>query len=111
MILERSSKLAFVDPEEDSEYSRAWNIYFLQAPHNPQLASPPAWLDQPKYRCPKDYAEVKFALQQLKSNLGEEGIFPVDRRMNAKNDGADEPQITPHTIAIVSDIAAQDIGD
>ena len=101
MILERASKLAFVDPEEDSEYGRAWAKYFLLAPANPQLATPPAWLDQPKYRCPKDYAETKLALDQLKSNLGVEGIFPVDRRRNAEIDGAEEPQVTPHIIAIV----------
>ena len=73
----------------------------MQSPHNPRLSNPPAWLDQPKYRCPKDYSETKLALDQLQSHMGVDGIFPVDRRRNAQIDGADEPAITPHTIKLV----------
>jgi hypothetical protein len=102
VILERASKLAFVDPEEDSEYSRAWSHYFLTSPTNPHLATPPAWLDQPKYRCPKHYAETKLALDQLRDTMGVDGIFPVDRRNNAVIDGAEVPTIIPHTIMLVS---------
>ncbi|KAK1921689.1 hypothetical protein DB88DRAFT_443137, partial [Papiliotrema laurentii] len=109
VILERASKLAFIDPEEDSEYARAWSTYFMQSPHNPRLSNPPAWLDQPKYRCPKDYSETKLALDQLQSHMGVDGIFPVDRRRNAQIDGADEPAITPHTIKLHHQFAATHI--
>lgn len=105
VILERASKLAFVDPEEDSEYSRAWSQYFLSSPTNPHLTTPPPWLDQPKYRCPKDYAETKLALDQLRDTMGVDGIFPVDRRNNAAIDGVDAPTIIPHTIMLVSAVA------
>lgn len=103
VILERASKLAFLDPDEESDYAKAWCKHHLTSgPHNPHLAAPPAWLDQPKYRCPKDYAEVRLALDQLKENMGDDGIFPVDRRRNAEIDGGEEPSITPHTIMLAS---------
>jgi hypothetical protein len=104
IILERASKLTFIDPDEDSDYAKAWSRYHMHTnpPHaNSNLASPPAWLDQPKYRCPKDFAEVRLALDQLRENMGTDGIFPVDRRRNAEIDGGEEPSITPHTIMLV----------
>ena len=100
-VLERAIKLAFVDPEDSSEYTRAWSHYYIASSTNPGTQIPPAWLDQPKYRCPKDYAETKLGLDQLISGMGAEGIFPVDRRRNAELDGSPNPVITSLIIMLV----------
>lgn len=101
-VLERSLKLAFVDSEDSSEYARAWNQYYLAVVTDPSIPQPPAWLDQPKYRCPRDYAETKLGLDQLRTGMGAEGISPVDRKRNAELEGAPVPFISPHNIMLVS---------
>ncbi|TYJ56048.1 hypothetical protein B9479_003291 [Cryptococcus floricola] len=89
-VLERTSKLAFLDPDDDSEYSRVWTEYanLLSSPNSaPSASLPPSWLNQPKYRNPKDYNECSFALEQLRRELGVDGIFPVERKNRADNEG------------------------
>ncbi|ODO07861.1 hypothetical protein I350_03441 [Cryptococcus amylolentus CBS 6273] len=89
-VLERTSKLAFLDPDDDSEYSRVWTEYanLLSSPSSASSASlPPSWLNQPKYRNPKDYNECYFALEQLRRELGVDGISPVERKNRADNEG------------------------
>jgi hypothetical protein len=102
-ILERSLKLAFIEPEDSSEFARAWSHYHITSPADPRKQKPPAWLDQPKYRCPKDYSETKLGLDQLMAGMGVEGIFPVDRKRNAELDRVPMPFISPHTVMMVSD--------
>lgn len=101
IVLERASKLAFLDPDESSDYARGWAMYHANSPAHPETPPPPAWLDQPQHRSPKDFAEVKLALEQVMSHMGPDGIFPVDRRRTAEIEGAEEPSITPHTVMIV----------
>ncbi|WVQ75879.1 hypothetical protein IAR50_005513 [Cryptococcus sp. DSM 104548] len=89
-VLERTSKLAFLDADDDSEYTRIWTEYanLLASPSTASSALlPPSWLNQPKFRNPKDYKECSFALEQLRRELGEDGIFPVDRKNRADNEG------------------------
>ncbi|ODO08602.1 hypothetical protein L198_00333 [Cryptococcus wingfieldii CBS 7118] len=89
-VLERTSKLAFLDPDDDSEYSRVWTEYanLSSSPSSaPPASLPPSWLNQPKYRNPKDYNECSFALEQLRRELGVDGIFPVERKNRANNEG------------------------
>ena len=105
-MLERASKLAFLSPEPTSEYARAWSAYFAQSASNPSLATPPAWLDQPKYRSPTDYAEIKFGMEQMMEQMGDDGVYPLDRRRNAEMQGLEKPIIVPHTIMLVSHRAA-----
>lgn len=101
-ILERASKLAFFDPEDNSEYANAWGTYSVRVQAVPNTPKPPAWLDQPKYRCPKDYRETKLGLDQLISSLGQDGIFPTDRKRNAELDGGPEPFIPTPVILLAS---------
>jgi hypothetical protein len=101
-ILERASKLAFLDPEESSEYAKAQSAYSVALTTNPCAPPPAPWLDQPKYRCPKDYRETKLALDQFVESMGVDGVFPVDRKRNAEIDGGEEPFISSHTILMVS---------
>lgn len=101
-ILERASKLAFLDPEETSEYAKAHSAYSVALATHPSPPLPAPWLDQPKYRCPKDYRETKLALDQFVESMGVDGVFPVDRKRNAEIDGGEEPFISSHTILMVS---------
>jgi hypothetical protein len=101
-ILERASKLAFLDPEESSEYATAYASYTHARATNPSVPPPPPWLEQPKYRCPKDYRETKLGLDQFVETMGVDGIFPVDRKRNAEIDQAPEPFISSHTVLMVS---------
>lgn len=103
--MERASKLAFRDPEEGSEYSKAWSSYSVALNTSNSVTSvpmPPPWLDQPKYRCPTEYRETKLGLDLFIESMGTEGIFPVDRVRNAAIDGAPEPVITSWCILLVS---------
>lgn len=101
-LLERASKLAFLDPEDTSEYANAWATYSVRSHGMPGNPPPPAWLDQPKYRCPKDYRETKLGLDQVINSMGPDGIFPADRKRNAELDGGPEPFISSHVILLVS---------
>ncbi len=108
-VLERSSKLAFLDPEETSEYSRAWSAYSstFTLEDGSGLATtssppPPPWLNQPKYRNPKDYRETKLAWEQIILGWGDDGVFPVDRKMKSDMEGHVEIFIPSHTIMLVS---------
>ncbi|ORY20914.1 hypothetical protein BCR39DRAFT_554526 [Naematelia encephala] len=99
-LLERATKLAYKEPEEDSEYVRQWNAYYIDSQKNPSVVSPPAYLEQPKYRCPTDYTETKLGLDQFITHLGEEGISPIDRKRNAILDGGPPPVLTCPTIIL-----------
>lgn len=76
VILERASKLVFLDPEDSSEHARAHRSY-AQIPHPGR--PPHGYLEQPKYRVPAAYAETKLALGLLLDSCGEDGVFPVDK--------------------------------
>jgi hypothetical protein len=95
-ILERASKIA------SSEYAKAHSAYSVALATHPSAPPPAPWLDQPKYRCPKDYRETKLALDQFVESMGVDGVFPVDRKRNAEIDGGEEPFISSHTILMVS---------
>ena len=96
-IFERATKLALRESDEDSEYNRRWSMYHM----NP-TSPPPAWLEQPKYRCPADYRETRLGLEQLTSAMGVDGIFPNDRLKNAELDGVEPPYISPKYVMLVS---------
>jgi hypothetical protein len=100
-ILDRATKIAFLDPAEDGEYAQAVSAHAMSRASAP-VPPPAAWMDQPRYRCPEEYRIVKFALDQFTQNLGDEGIFPVDRKRTAQLEGADEPFISSHMVSIVS---------
>ncbi|ORX34022.1 hypothetical protein BD324DRAFT_638058 [Kockovaella imperatae] len=95
-VLERASKLALLEADDESEHTRQWSIYQL----NPSLPRPPAWLEQPKYRCLADYRETKLGLEQMTSAMGADGVFPLDRIRNAELDGAELPYISPKNIML-----------
>lgn len=101
IILERASKLVFIDPEESSEHSRQWSRY----PSDPIAhQSPPGYLEQPRYRCPEAFAKTKLGLEQLILACEEDGVFPVDKKRNATMDGKEEVVISPAVIIFVSPI-------
>lgn len=99
-ILERSSKLAFLEPAEDSPYSQAWNQYHLTLHRDPMQSRPLETLNQPKFRNPRDYRECLLAIDQLVAGLGEDGVFPVTRKLHAQQDGAPEPMTTTNIIML-----------
>lgn len=90
-ILERASKLAFLEAEEDSDYSRAWAEYLsvLGTPDAQSASPPPLYLNQPKYRNPKSYRDCLFALNKLKENLGVDGMSILERKKLADVEGAE----------------------
>ncbi|WWD21638.1 hypothetical protein CI109_106124 [Kwoniella shandongensis] len=110
-LLERASKLAFLEPADDSEYSTAWTAYAsnLNSTNGQKLIPPPAWLNQPKYRNPKDYNEVKYGLEKFMESLGVDGISPLERQENANVEGATQPVITSHTIQLHHQFAATEM--
>lgn len=87
-LLERAAKLAFLDPEENSEWNRAWQAYDRTVQDNPSAPPPPPWLNQPRYRCPQAHTETKLGLDQFLANMGDEGVSPVDRMRNYQVDKA-----------------------
>ncbi|EIW71126.1 hypothetical protein TREMEDRAFT_27564, partial [Tremella mesenterica DSM 1558] len=99
-ILERASKLAFVDVEDGSEYARQWASYHLIAQSDPSTPQPPPWLEQPRYRCPTAYAETKLGLELVISTWGEDAIFPPDRKRKAEMMGMPVPDIPPKVIVL-----------
>ncbi|WVF69634.1 hypothetical protein IAT40_004413 [Kwoniella sp. CBS 6097] len=111
-ILERSSKLAFLTPADDAEYAKSWAAYasLLAQSTNTQPQpqnTPPEWLNQPKYRNPKDYQECLLALKHYVQSLGEDGISPVGRHRAAKVEaGVPEQAIKSHTILLHHQIHA-----
>ncbi|WVO16679.1 hypothetical protein L204_104359 [Cryptococcus depauperatus] len=90
-ILERTSKLAFLDPDPISDYSRAWLEYtnLLSGPNAPTASPPPQWLNQPKYRNPKEYNDCLSALSRLRESLGADGLSPVEMKKAADADGVE----------------------
>lgn len=99
-ILERASKLSFLEPAEDSPYTQAWNQYHLTLHRDPYQTPPAETLNQPKYRNPGDYRECLLAIEQMVSALGENGVFPIVRKIHAQQDGAPEPE-TPTPIIML----------
>lgn len=100
IILERASKLAYLEPDDDSPYAQAWNKYHLTLHRDPDQPKPPVYLDQPKYRNPGRFRGVLLAIEQFTNCLGEDGVFPVTRRAHAEQDGQPEPEITPATLML-----------
>jgi len=98
--------MCFLDPAEDSPYALAWNQYTLTVHRDPMQAKPPEYLNQPKYRNPRDYRECLLAVENFTTALGEEGVFPVVRKMHAEQDGAPEPTIPANIIMLHHLIAA-----
>ncbi|WWC86753.1 uncharacterized protein L201_001631 [Kwoniella dendrophila CBS 6074] len=104
-ILERASKLAFLSPAVDSEYTQAWNSFGNKLSQSstsgsPQPNPPPAWMNQPKYKNPKDYEECSKALKHYMISLGIDGISPIERRRMAESEGSVEPVIKSHTVLL-----------
>lgn len=91
-ILERSSKIIFLEPEKDSPYQTAWNQYTLSFQQEGSQA-PPEYLNQAKFRSPKEYQECILAIDQVIKRNGDDGIFPPTRRAVAQADRAPEPEI------------------
>lgn len=105
-ILERASKLAFLKPSRDSDYTKAWVEYTnalrsSNAQASP-LSPPPVYLNQPKHRNPREYRECLLALDNLRKNLGVEGLSPLERKRMADAIGA-QLVIPPRTIHLVSE--------
>ncbi|KAL1407328.1 hypothetical protein Q8F55_006750 [Vanrija albida] len=99
-ILERSAKLVFLEPEEDSPYALAWNQYSLTVHRDPGQSKPPEYLNQPKYRNPRHYRECLLAVEQLVGQIGDEGVFPVYRLLHAEQDGMDQPNIPSNIVML-----------
>jgi hypothetical protein len=97
VILERASKLVLLDPEDASEHTRQWTIYKQTGG-----AEPPGYLESPRYRVPTEFEETKFALETLIRCCGEDGVFPVDKKLGAELDGREEVVISPAVILFVS---------
>ena len=95
IILERASKLAFQEPESDSEYTRAHRSYVHnQHPGRP----PPGYLEQPKYRVPAAYAATKLGLDMLVRSCGGDGVGPIEQVLRGKG----EVVISPAVVLFVS---------
>lgn len=99
VILERASKLPFMEPADDSPYTQAWNQYHLTLRGEP-MATPPEHLNQPQFRNPRDYHECRLAIDQLVQGLGADGVFPVARKMQAQQDGAPDPEVTTNILML-----------
>jgi len=97
VILERASKLVLLDPEDASEHTRQWTIYKQTGG-----TKPPGYLESPRYRVPTEFEETKFALETLIRCCGEDGVFPVDKKLGAELDGREEVVISPAVILFVS---------
>ena len=97
VILERASKLVLLDPEEASEHTRQWAIY-----KHTGGAEPTGYLESPRYRVPTEFEETKFALETLIRCCGEDGVFPLDKKLGAELDGREEVVISPAVILFVS---------
>ncbi|WVW78287.1 hypothetical protein I302_100241 [Kwoniella bestiolae CBS 10118] len=109
-ILERASKLAFLTPTDDSEYSQAWHSYATSLSNgSPPPNPPPGWLNQPKYRNSKDYDECSRALKQYIESLGIDGVSPIERRQQALQEGSIEPVIRSHTILLHHQVYASEM--
>lgn len=63
---------------------------------------PPGYLESPRYRVPTEFEETKFALETLIRCCGEDGVFPVDKKLGAELDGREEVVISPAVILFVS---------
>lgn len=113
--MQRAGSLVFVDPEDDSPYALALakaeaEAGSLDAGHPGSRArspadSVPAFLNQPKYRRPKEYQLVLTALDQYLKSLGPEGEYPVDRYRRLRDEGSvkdGESGIPSNTLNVVS---------
>ncbi|KIR41067.1 hypothetical protein I307_03231 [Cryptococcus deuterogattii 99/473] len=114
-ILERASKLAFLEAEDDSDYSRAWAEYLsvLGTPDAQSTSPPPLYLNQPKYRNPRGYRDCLFALNKLKENLGADGMSILEKKKLADVEGAElvfgTKQILLHHHFFATDMLLHDI--
>ncbi|EAL22312.1 hypothetical protein CNBB4870 [Cryptococcus deneoformans B-3501A] len=111
-ILERASKLAFLKPSRDSDYTKAWVEYTNALRSSNAQASPPSpppvYLNQPKHRNPREYRECLLALDNLRKNLGVEGLSPLERKRMADAIGA-QLVIPPRTIHLHHHFAATEL--
>ncbi|WVQ98216.1 hypothetical protein IAU59_005338 [Kwoniella sp. CBS 9459] len=111
-ILERSSKLAFLRPADDAEYTKAWAAYassISQNSNGQHQNAPPEWLNQPKYRNLLDYEECSRALKHYVQSLGVDGISPVERHRASQLEGSNEQPVKSHTILLHHQIYAIDM--
>lgn len=99
-ILERSAKICFLEPAENSAYTAAWNEYSRTPHRDPSHPKPPEYFNQPRYRNPIDYQECLLAIDQLVNSIGDEGIWPVDRKFQAGHDSATAPVIPTKTLML-----------
>jgi hypothetical protein len=97
-ILERASKLVLLDPEETSEHANQWGFHEL----NRGSPIPPGYLESPRYRVPSEFEEVKYALEHLLAACGDDGVFPVEKKLEATKYGKEEVVISPAVILFVS---------
>jgi hypothetical protein len=97
-ILERASKLVLLDPEETSEHANQWGYHEL----NRGSPIPPGYLESPRYRVPSEFEEVKYALEHLLAACGDDGVFPVEKKLEATKFGREEVVISPAVILFVS---------
>lgn len=106
IILERASKLAFLKPSRDSEYTKAWTEYTNARRSSSSQTSPPSpppqHLNQPKHTNPREYRECLSALNNLRKSLGVDGISPLERKRMANAIGA-QLDIPHNIIHLVSD--------
>lgn len=106
IILERASKLAFLKPSRDSDYTKAWAEYTNARRSSSSQTSPPSpppqHLNQPKHTNPREYRECLLALNNLRKSLGVDGISPLERKRMADAIGA-QLDIPHNIIHLVSD--------
>jgi hypothetical protein len=122
ILMQRAGSLVFIDPEEDSPYAEAVARAEADAKAGAQalktepVLSPgarardpaenvPAYLNQPKYRRPKEYQLVLTALDQFVESLGPDGEHPVARYQRARDEGRvveGESGIPSNTLNVVS---------
>ncbi|KAL7419330.1 hypothetical protein Q5752_006168 [Cryptotrichosporon argae] len=105
-VLERASKLLFRDPEPDSPYQVAWDHYHQAVLHDPSTPPPSPHLEQPRYRVPRAYEEAWRGLAHLIASMGDNGVFPVERRRQAEQAGLPEVEISYNVIMLHHLIAA-----
>lgn len=65
---------------------------------------PPGYLESPRYRVPSEFEETKFALETLIACCGDDGVYPVDKKLGAVADGREEVVISPAVILFVSSV-------
>lgn len=108
-VLERASKIVFLEPEQGSPYKIAWSQYSASFQQDKSLSPPADYLNQPKFRNPKDHMECVKAIEEIIKSNGEEGIFPPTRMAQAQAEGLPEPEIPSYVIMFHHMISAAQV--